>query len=126
MPVHFENIAPILRVSDMKASLDYYVRALGFAKEPWCDEQSSFAMVTRDGHGIYFSLNDQGHAGTWVWIGVEDVERLFEQYKASGARIRGGLENYSWALEMRVEDPDGHVLRFASDAKTDRPFKDKP
>jgi len=26
------------------------------------------------------------------------------------------------AFEMQVEDPDGHVLRFGSEPKADRPF----
>jgi len=124
MPVHFENIAPILRISDMKRSLDFYVRVLGFIREPWCDETSSFGMVTRDGHAIYLSLNDQGHFGTWVWLGVEDVEALRAEIEPRGATVSGDLLNFSWALELRVEDPDGHVLRFGSDPKTDQPFLD--
>ena len=32
------------------------------------------------------------------------------------------LENYPWAYEMKVEDPDSHVLRFGSKPKEDRPF----
>jgi uncharacterized glyoxalase superfamily protein PhnB len=46
---------------------------------------------------------------------VEDVNALFEEYKAKGARILHPPENYLWALEMKVADPDGHVLRFGSD-----------
>jgi hypothetical protein len=40
----------------------------------------------------------------------------------SGARIRQEPENYSWAYEMQVEDPNGHVLRFGSEPLKDRPF----
>jgi len=52
----------------------------------------------------------QGHAGTWVWIGVEDVEPLYEEFKRADAKIAMPTTNYPWALEIRVEDPDGHVL----------------
>ncbi|NLF03184.1 MAG: hypothetical protein GX601_19645 [Anaerolineales bacterium] len=31
---------------------------------------------------------------------------------------------YSWAYEMRVEDPDGHVRRFGSDPKPGLLFAD--
>ena len=116
----FEGSAPILRVADMPASLRYYVGVLGFQKAGWGTDD--FTCVTRDSAGIYLCRGDQGQAGTWVWIGVEDVEALHEEYKASGARIRRPPENYPWALEMKVEDPDGHVLRFGSEPRTDLPF----
>ena len=61
-----------------------------------------------------------GSAATWLWIGVEDVESLYEEYKASGARILRPPQNYPWAFEMHVEDPDGHVLRFGSEPRADR------
>ena len=32
------------------------------------------------------------------------------------------VPNYSWALEMQVEDRDGNVLRIGSDPREDEPF----
>lgn len=115
----FENIQPILRVSDIQRSVKYYVGILGFTKAPWGD---LFTAVGRDRCGIYLCQGSQGQPGTWVWAGVEDVDALYEEYKASGAMIRLPPRNYPWALEMHVEDPDGHVLRFGSEPKSDRPF----
>jgi catechol 2,3-dioxygenase-like lactoylglutathione lyase family enzyme len=116
----FEHSDPILSVSDMAASVEYYVEALGFRNADWGSDV--FTSVNRDAAGIYLCQGGQGQAGTWVWIGVEDVALLYEEYKMSGARIRRVPENYPWAYEMHVEDPDGHVLRFGSEPKTDRPF----
>jgi predicted enzyme related to lactoylglutathione lyase len=45
------------------------------------------------------------------------VERLYEQYKARGVKIRLPPTNYPWALEMHIEDPDGNVLRIGSEPK---------
>jgi hypothetical protein len=82
-------------------------------------------MVTRDKAGIYLCLNNQGNpTGTWLWIGAGDVATLYEEYKQSGAKIRQGPNNFSWAFEIRVEDSDRHVIRFGSEPKTDRPFED--
>ena len=121
----FECISPILRVASLRASLDYYVRVLGFTKAAWVSDNATFGMVTRDGCSIYLCENDQGHPGTWVWIGVHDVEKLDREFRQRGAVIREGLTNYSWAYELRVEDPDGHVIRFGSDPKSDLPCKDR-
>jgi hypothetical protein len=40
---------------------------------------------------------------------------LWEEYKAGGVRILSGSTNRSWALEMTVQDTDGHVLDFGSE-----------
>ena len=116
----FECSNPILMVTHMAASVRYYVDVLGFRNAEWGSDD--FTCVTRDRAAIYLCRGGQGQPGTWVWIGVEDVEALYAEYKASGARIRHPPANYSWACEMKVDDPDGHVLRFGSDCKADVPF----
>jgi catechol 2,3-dioxygenase-like lactoylglutathione lyase family enzyme len=112
----FEHASPILNVADMPRSVRYYVDVLGFTNAEWGGDD--FTCVTRDGASIYLSQGDQGRPGTWVWVGVEDVEVLHEEYSQSGALILHPPENFPWACEMRVRDPDGHVLRFGSDPKS--------
>ena len=97
----------------MSRSLRHYVEVLGFTSEEWSGDD--FACVTRDGASIYLSAGDQGHPGTWVWIGVGNVEALHDEYVSRGATIVQPPERLPWAIEMRVTDPDGHVLRFGSD-----------
>jgi catechol 2,3-dioxygenase-like lactoylglutathione lyase family enzyme len=116
----FEHAEPILRVENMTASVRYYVDILGFQNAAWGTDDFSF--VSRDGAGIYLCRGGQGSPGTWAWVGVEDVKVLYDEYRAAGARIRGTPRNYPWALEIHVEDPDGHVLRFGSEPLRDRPF----
>jgi len=106
---------PILNFANMARSVQYYVEVLGFTNAAWGGDD--FTYVTRDNAGIYLSEGDQGQPGTWVWIGVEDVAALYEEYRAKGANILHPPENYPWACEMKVPDPDGHVLRFGSDPK---------
>lgn len=113
----FECANPILNVSDMTRSLRYYVDVLGFTNAEWGSDD--FTCVSRDEASIYLSSGDQGQPGTWVWVGVEDVEALFEEYRVTGATILHPPQNFSWAREMKVGDPDGHVLRFGSDPKDD-------
>jgi predicted enzyme related to lactoylglutathione lyase len=120
MPTRFENSAPILKVADMSVSVRYYVEVLGFKNADWGSDD--FTSVNRDRAGIYLCRGGQGQAGTWAWIGVDDVEALYEEYQASGAKIRHAPRNYPWALEMKVEDPDGHVLRFGSEPKAGLAF----
>jgi predicted enzyme related to lactoylglutathione lyase len=120
MKTRFEHADPILSVRDMAISVRYYVDALGFRSAGWGND--NFTSVNRDTAGIYLCEGGQGQPGTWVWVGVDDVATLCEEYKASGAKILRAPENYPWAYEMHVEDPDGHVLRFGSEPRTDRPY----
>ena len=84
--------------------------------------------VRRDSHpsrGIAAAsscVGDQGHPGTWVWIGSGDIEPLCDKFRAEGAKVRHPPTNYQWAYETQIEDPDGNVLRFGSDPKPDQPI----
>ena len=118
----FEHAEPILRVSDMAASVRYYTQALGFVNAEWGSDD--FTLVSRDGAAIYLCRGAQGQYGTWVWVGVEDAGALYQEYLQSGARVRHAPRNYPWALEIHVEDPDGHILRFASEPLADRALDD--
>jgi len=113
--VHFEGSQPILRVENMQASVRFYVDLLGFKNAPWGSDD--FTSVNRDRAGIYLCRGDQGRGGAWVWIGVEDAEKLHEELKARGVAIRLPPTNYPWALEMQIEDPDGNVLRLGSEPR---------
>ncbi len=113
----FEHANPILNVANLARSVRYYVDILGFSNAEWGGDD--FTCVTRDGASIYLSEGDQGQPGTWVWLGVEDTEALYDEYSQSGATILQPPENFPWACEMKVGDPDGHVLRFGSDPKDD-------
>jgi len=113
--VRFEGSQPILRVENMEASLRFYVDVLGFENAGWGNDD--FTCGWRDRAGLYLCRGDQGRGGAWVWIGVEDIERLHQESKTHGVTIRLPPTNRPWAVEMQVEDPDGNVLRFGSEPK---------
>src|SRR5262245_51074126 len=117
-----EGIVPILNVRNVPASVRFYVDALGFRLDWGEGDESQYASVSRDGHAIMLCQGDQGQPGTWIWIGIEDVQPFFEQCHARGAKVAQGLTNYPWAYEMRIQDPDGHILRFGSEPRQDLPF----
>jgi predicted enzyme related to lactoylglutathione lyase len=120
--IFFEGVTPILPVRQLEASIDYYVKVLGFTVN--FIGPGKFASVSRDGCCLFLAEGDQGHPGTWAWIGVEDVESVLDDYRAKGYDCRHPPTNYSWAYEMQIEDPDGNVLRIASERRSDRPDGD--
>jgi len=118
--VTFEGGNPIFRVRSLAASIDYYVRVLGF-KLDW-GGPGIIASVSRGRFHLFLCEGDQGNPGSWVWIGVTDADALCDEYRATGAKIRHPPTNYSWAYEMQVEDLDGNVLRLGSEPKEGQPF----
>src|SRR5687768_16965255 len=92
----FEHAHPILYVTDMAFSRRYYVDVLGFTEADWGGDD--FTLMSRDGASVYLSQGDQGHPGTWVWVGVESVPALYEEYTASGALIQGEPALRPWAI----------------------------
>jgi predicted lactoylglutathione lyase len=109
-----ENVVPILRVVDLAVSRRYYIDILGFTAD-W--DAGAMISVSRDGKPIMICEGAQGQPGTWLWVGVEDAEALFGEFSAKGARVRSRPQNFDWAYEFQIEDPDGHVLRFGSEPK---------
>jgi catechol 2,3-dioxygenase-like lactoylglutathione lyase family enzyme len=117
--VHFGGVTPVFRVADAAASEAYYVDKLGF-KVNW--RTPGFISVSREKCTIFLCESDQGHFGTWVWIGVPDAEAACEYFRARGAKVRHPPTNYEWALEMQLEDLDGNVLRLGSEANKGEPI----
>lgn len=113
----FECAVPILNVSNFAASMDYYVNKLGFKKKWDWGTPPTFGCVRRGKVEIFFCQGGQGQAGMWMSIFLDDVDALFEEYKASGAMIRMPPTNMPWGTrEMNIEDPDGHRFRMGSEA----------
>src|SRR4051812_45131505 len=105
--VTFGQCTPILRVADLDASLAYYTDVLGFTLD-WRDR--IFAQVARGQSALMISQGNQGHAGTWVYVGVSDADALLTEIQPRGAIVRHPPTNYPWgARELHVSDPDGNV-----------------
>ena len=115
-PRNIENIIPILMVRDISASIEYYEKVISFTVD-WSVED--FAGLSRDGWRLYLSQDTQGHPRTWLWIGVEDVDRMYEECRTRGAEIITEITSNPWAREFHVADPDGHVLRFGGEPEAD-------
>lgn len=89
----FGAAAPIFRVANVRASLEYYVKQLGFSID-W--DEGGMASVTRDRCTIFLCEWEQGQRGTWAWIGVRDVEAFHQELAQRGAGVRHVPTNYPW------------------------------
>jgi len=119
-----ECVNPILNVKDIAVSKQFYIDILGFKEADWGND--NFTSINRDNTGIYLCKNGQGQPGTLLWVGFDgDIFSLFKELQSKGVTILQPPVRYSWAIEMHIADPDGHVLRLGTDADNDQPFADK-
>ena len=118
--VTLHGVTPILPVRSLTASVAHYTQVLGFTLD--FVHGGNFASVTRDRCTLFLCQGDQGHPGTWVWIGVADADVAHAELLARGAVIRQPPTNFDWACELQVQDLDGNVLRMGAESKPDVPY----
>jgi uncharacterized glyoxalase superfamily protein PhnB len=117
----FKDSVPVISTADVRATVDYYSRVLGFQEHFIFGEPPVYAGVERDGVLIYIThdprmaemlkRNDL-HPEIFLW--VQAVDRVFAQHRQSGAKIIEEVSDRPWdARQYVVEDPNGYRLKIA-------------
>lgn len=119
-----ECTIPVLPVCDLKRSIAFYTELLEFKLDWGGGSDDSICSVSRDGCAIMLQQRVLGAAPSWVWIGLED-DSLFDLYASKGVKVKQPPKNFSWAYEMKFEDPDGNVLWLGTEPKSHLPMEDK-
>jgi uncharacterized glyoxalase superfamily protein PhnB len=115
--------APVLLVSDVVASANYFRDAVGFSYDRFYGEPPHFCITQRDGHSLMLAKADDPTKITPYWkvvdqmwnayFWVDDAKALFEELVAAGAKIDYGLETKPYGiLEFGIQDLDGHDIGF--------------
>ncbi len=130
------KLVPELYVSDIEASLAFYVGLLGF-EVMFERPEERFAYLTRAGAEI---MMEQPAGRTWLTgpleapfgrgislqIAAADVDTLYASVQAAGATVFLAMEEKwyrtgdveSCSRQFIVQDPDGYLLRFYKDLGT--------
>jgi catechol 2,3-dioxygenase-like lactoylglutathione lyase family enzyme len=112
---------PVLLVSDLRRSVDFYVRALGYEEPALFGEPPEFAMIHRDGHDLMLSLAEKaphpnGGEAWDVHLRVADLAAERAALVAADATILRELEQTEYGMrELVVVDPDGHWICLGQD-----------
>jgi uncharacterized glyoxalase superfamily protein PhnB len=124
---YFDHTVPFLPVRDLKETVGYYRDKLGFSNE-WFWEDTD-AGIERDGMNVLFVRNpkfleaintaggDRGFELMWF---VENVDDIFEEFKAAGVEITGDLQDEPWGVrEFAFKDINGYYIRVAEGLEDD-------
>lgn len=127
MKSKFPAAVPEIPVTDMNAALDYYARKLGFNVD-WGGADGGIAGISKDDCRMFLTDRDfRVHHGNappvMIWLNLnskEEVDELFEIWKANEATIISTPESKPWKLhEFTASDPDGNLFRVFYDFSRD-------
>lgn len=126
----FNKLIPELNVTNLKKSLDFYVKTLGFKTE-YERKESKFAFVSYEGTQIMLEQNPNS---TWntgklehpfgrgvnFQIIVKSINIIYNKLKKNKYPIKLALKESHYrknnkilaVREFLVVDPDGYLLRF--------------
>jgi predicted lactoylglutathione lyase len=116
---------PIVRVSDLGASVAYYCQKLGFTQD-WIEGGKDPAVAQVSRLGVTLILDKQAY---WPKAGLPSVisltlndvpqrpalDTLHRELVAAGANVTKAPFKVHWdphVYEMSIDDPDGNVLMF--------------
>ncbi len=119
-------IIPTVRCRNMRQSLDFYQRVIGFDRVDGDDslDDPSFSVLSLGEDRLSLSSHrGDGAFGQAIVIETGNVDELFEALRTRGLRTPGdpdapqhvheGPIDQTWgSREFYVEDPDGNTLRF--------------
>ena len=116
MPTTFGPVVPILRMYELRRTLDFYVGYLGCTLD-WQDgdgEGPTYVQVSRGDLVLHLSSHhDDGTPGTAVLVETRGVEALHRELHPSGYPFMlPGLDAHERGREMTVIDPASNRLRL--------------
>ncbi len=115
--------APILLVSDVEASANYFRDCVGFQYDGFHGDPPHFCITHRDGHYLMLArcedpsqIKPHWQIVPQMWnayFWVDDARVLYEELQAAGAKIdyELGIKPYG-VLEFGIQDLDGHDIAF--------------
>ncbi len=120
----FKSVVPILHVSNVTRSAEFFRQILGFGVDFLYGEPPFYGAVSRDDvclhlrhvHATNFAeLAAREPLLINASIEVSDVWALFDEFKARGADFAQAVVKQDWGgTDFHVRDPDGNAISFVT------------
>jgi PhnB protein len=122
-------LTPCLTVKDVDASVAFYQKAFGLEKQfsmPGPEGRTIHAQVAWHDGAIMLGPENAAHSckapatsgvrpSNALYLYCDDVDALFNQAKAAGAKVESPPQNMFWGDRMcTLIDPDGYFWQFAT------------
>jgi predicted enzyme related to lactoylglutathione lyase len=112
-------MSPQFVVTDLKGSLDFYTRELGFEID--FRYEDFYAGIIKGDYTIHLKsgsptiaerTNRHENEHLDLVLSVEDIDSLFESMKSCAIIITQPLREMPYGREFYISDPDGYILGF--------------
>jgi GNAT superfamily N-acetyltransferase/uncharacterized glyoxalase superfamily protein PhnB len=117
-PPSIQHAEPVLAVTDVLATVNFYHEVLGFTEKwTWGEPPIHGGVSWNGGAFLQFSLNPdwakQNHSES-VWLRVKNIETLYELHKKGDVSFAMEMITRPWGFrEYVVKDINGYYLTFA-------------
>jgi len=107
----------VLAVKNLAIETDYYLNKLGFDRDfsaPGWEFLSfgDFKVMLGECSDAMLAA-DTGDHSYFAHVLVENIDEIYEEFKANGAKMKYAPEDKPWGLrEFGVVTPDGHRITF--------------
>ena len=115
----FSKVTPVLLVSDLQRSLDFYTDVLRFQLGWRMTGDAGGEMCMIESGGVAILLSTETHLGEkpvlsgTLYIETQDVDEFFTMVK-DRVELVWPLEDMAYGQrEFGIRDPDGYTLAFA-------------
>jgi uncharacterized glyoxalase superfamily protein PhnB len=114
-----QQVFPQLRMTAWDRTREFYVDGLRF-KVDWehrfKPDSPLFAQVSSEGLSLFLTEHaDDCEVGGAAYFVVDDVDAFSSEISSRGIEAAQPPRDTPWgSREMKVKDPDGNSLRFAS------------
>jgi uncharacterized glyoxalase superfamily protein PhnB len=119
--MRLRKLTPMLLVTDMKKTIEFYTNTLGFT----CTglEQDVWAILRRDEVEImlatmneYSNLKEPTFSGS-LYVYTDDVEKSWSELKDK-AQIEYPIETFDYGMrEFAIRDCNGYIIQFGQDVE---------
>lgn len=123
--MHVKSLTPILNVSDLERSFDWFAMFDWKKGFEWKDDPTgppTFGAVCSGECEIFLCLDAQGGRGVkdydglgvWMSLWVESVDAIHSECVAANLDVAMPPTDEPWGVrEMHVRHPDGHMFRVS-------------
>lgn len=127
MHTPFPEAVPEMPVTDLEGALEYYENRLGFSVD-WGRDGGGIAGVSQGRCRLFltdraFREHRGNSAPIVIWLNSsskDEVDALFDRWRASGATVLSPPESKPWKLhEFTAADIDGNHIRVFYDFSRD-------
>jgi uncharacterized glyoxalase superfamily protein PhnB len=115
------SAVPVIATDDVAASVDYFVRVLGFVSEFLWGDPPVYAGVSA-GKAVLYLARDSEMArvirehrlSPELFLWVTGVDSVYARHQAAGAQIVEALSDRPWGARQYVlREPNGYHMKIA-------------